>query len=290
MDLEQDLHGNPHNVDFDGAASVIDVILLVNHIVDPTGHPLGSDARQAADVAPAPDGDGVLDAADLVRLVAFILGTDAPGKTAAGSVLATVGTAREEADGWWMPVTFSGEGLAAGQFALDLDGADWRDAAPRIDADGSVSSAVHVAGDRLRMMLYDLDNALPATLTVDLPCDGPGAPRPAGLLTIDASGAALASSWSLPPAAGYVHVWPNPVASDAEIRFAPPRAGDYVLAVYDLRGRRVRALSAGDAGSAPGMLDWRGEDDAGRPLPDGIYMLRLESGGRAVTTKVLIAR
>jgi len=62
------------------------------------------------------------------------------------------------------------------------------------------------------------------------------------------------------------------------------------LAVYDLRGRRVRDLLEGvRAGGGHYAVPWDGRDDRGRPLPSGVYLYRLTAGrANAVRRMTLI--
>jgi hypothetical protein len=53
-------------------------------------------------------------------------------------------------------------------------------------------------------------------------------------------------------------------------------AADVDLRVLDLRGRRRRQLVRGPSG-AFGLVEWNGEDDAGRRLPSGPYLIALEA-------------
>lgn len=279
------------DVDGDGTPNVIDVVLLANYIIDETGHPLSAEQRARADVYPAGGGDGLLNVSDLTRVVAFILETDQPGKRLpATSVTVTLESPRQVDDAWWMPVQLAGSGLAAGQFALDLQGAGWRDAAPRVEAAGSVSTAAHAVGSRLRVLFYDLDNALPDALTLLLPCDGPGAASPAGLLLVDGAGEPLAAEFRSAVFAGELDVFPNPVGAAAEIRFAAPPGRPFSLAVYDLRGRRVRVLERGESLAEAGVIEWQGEDDRGRRLAGGLYVVRLVSGDRVLTRKMSLMK
>ena len=48
------------------------------------------------------------------------------------------------------------------------------------------------------------------------------------------------------------------------------------LRILDLHGRRRRQLHRGPSG-ARAVVDWDGEDDAGRPLPIGAYLVALEA-------------
>jgi hypothetical protein len=65
----------------------------------------------------------------------------------------------------------------------------------------------------------------------------------------------------------------------------------FTLDIFDLRGRRVRALLSGEL--APGLtsVTWDGRDDAGRPQPGGTYLARLSgAGGNVATVKIMLAK
>jgi len=76
-------------------------------------------------------------------------------------------------------------------------------------------------------------------------------------------------------------VSPNPARSQAKIRFTLPGEGPYSLRLYDAAGRMVADLGQAQ-GPAPTSFVW--EPDAG----PGVYFLRLEAGGRALTEKLVI--
>ncbi|MEZ4387985.1 MAG: FlgD immunoglobulin-like domain containing protein [Candidatus Krumholzibacteriia bacterium] len=82
---------------------------------------------------------------------------------------------------------------------------------------------------------------------------------------------------------------PNPCNPQTAFRFTLPAAAAVHLRVYDLAGRRVRTLAAGiplDAGLH--ALAWDGRDDAGRIVPSGVYLGRLEAGGQRLTARVAL--
>jgi hypothetical protein len=76
---------------------------------------------------------------------------------------------------------------------------------------------------------------------------------------------------------------PNPFTRSTRIECrVPPGAPRAWLAVFDLGGRRVRRLEPDGRGVA-----WDGTDDAGQPVPAGVYFLRLGPGDRRpITTPV----
>lgn len=57
----------------------------------------------------------------------------------------------------------------------------------------------------------------------------------------------------------------------------PTRNARIVAGVYDRAGRQVRLLASNEPAAAEGELIWDGRDQDGRPLPPGIYLVRLEA-------------
>jgi hypothetical protein len=78
-------------------------------------------------------------------------------------------------------------------------------------------------------------------------------------------------------------VRPNPFRSRASLSFALPGPRDVRFAVFDVTGRRVVSLVDGRLPAGEHRLSWDGRDGQGRPVPPGVYFLRLESpdGSRA---------
>lgn len=83
------------------------------------------------------------------------------------------------------------------------------------------------------------------------------------------------------PAAS-VTVTPNPAGPREATEFAwtAARAGEHRLRVYDLKGRLVHAEAA-TVGTGPARLRWSGRDDAGQPVPAGVYFYSLERPGQS---------
>ncbi|MBU1071974.1 CapA family protein, partial [bacterium] len=93
----------------------------------------------------------------------------------------------------------------------------------------------------------------------------------------------------LPPR---LSVSPNPFNPLTTIRLELPRAGaaDATVAIHDLRGRRVALLHRGPLRGEIAALVWKGRDDRGRALPSGIYLVRAEMDGQAVSRKITLVR
>ena len=87
---------------------------------------------------------------------------------------------------------------------------------------------------------------------------------------------------------------PRPLASAIEAmsagRWDVAQAGMVELKIFDLAGRLVKTVHAGFA--APGGYEfvWRGEDDGGRRVASGTYLVRLVAGTTVLTEKAVLVR
>jgi subtilisin family serine protease len=93
------------------------------------------------------------------------------------------------------------------------------------------------------------------------------------------------------PAARLI-VAPNPAVGASEIRWTLPAEAARApaeLAVFDVGGRRIRTLWAGEA-VARGRAAWDGRDENGRLVPTGIYFARLETAAGTVGARVVRIR
>lgn len=83
---------------------------------------------------------------------------------------------------------------------------------------------------------------------------------------------------------------PNPFNPRTTIAFELPHSARARLTVMDLRGRHVATVAdrAFDAGRHEAT--WAGLDDAGRAVPSGPYLCRLQAGGHEAVSKLLLLR
>lgn len=96
-----------------------------------------------------------------------------------------------------------------------------------------------------------------------------------------------------PPAAAAARLVasPNPCNPHTTFRFTLPTAAIVEMNVYDLAGRRLRTLAAASPrGAGPHAMLWDGRDDAGRSVPSGVYLGRLEAGTLRATARVVVVR
>ncbi len=112
-----------------------------------------------------------------------------------------------------------------------------------------------------------------------------------GAFGLGCSGQTEVPETELPPAFFLAQNVPNPFNPKTAIRFGLPDAAEVTLAIYDLSGRRLRALLT-RVPYAAGFhrVDWDGTDDAGRRLASGMYICRLSAGGRQQMHKMTLVK
>ena len=83
---------------------------------------------------------------------------------------------------------------------------------------------------------------------------------------------------------------PNPFRGMTNVSWNLPRAAFVTVDVYDVRGRRVAALSPGFSDAGRGSLAWDGRASSGARVAPGAYFVRWEADGRTAGEKVLHLR
>ena len=85
--------------------------------------------------------------------------------------------------------------------------------------------------------------------------------------------------------------YPNPFNPMTRISFTTRDNEPVTVAIYDLRGRKIRTL-AHEAVYGPGLhiLGWDGRDDEGQAQASGGYIVRVAGGDQIVNHKMLLAR
>ena len=72
--------------------------------------------------------------------------------------------------------------------------------------------------------------------------------------------------------------YPNPFNPTTKITFQLPEASQVNLTVYDVVGREVTTLVRDQMEAGTYEVEWDGRDSAGRVLPSGLYLYRIEAG------------
>jgi hypothetical protein len=84
--------------------------------------------------------------------------------------------------------------------------------------------------------------------------------------------------------------YPNPFNPSITVRLYIPKGSDLDLAVYDVKGRKVRSLHTGGISSGWHTMVWDGRDDAGRGQASGMYFLRGANAGEVSVQKVTLVK
>lgn len=92
-----------------------------------------------------------------------------------------------------------------------------------------------------------------------------------------------------PTATATLSAAPNPLNPATVIRYTVSAAGPVRLTIHDIAGRRVATLVEGNRDAGEHVATWRGRDASGRPLPSGVYLLRLVTGGEVVGGRLTLA-
>ncbi len=73
----------------------------------------------------------------------------------------------------------------------------------------------------------------------------------------------------------------NPSRDEQWIEAQSPSEGWQELTIFDLAGRAIRRLDAGERPAGARSVSWNGRDDSGRKAPAGVYRARFTGAGRS---------
>ncbi|MCA9727861.1 MAG: S8 family serine peptidase, partial [Candidatus Eisenbacteria bacterium] len=83
---------------------------------------------------------------------------------------------------------------------------------------------------------------------------------------------------------------PNPFTGATTIRYRLATAAEVRISIFDAGGRRVRRVFEGTATPGAHAIEWTGDDDAGRPAPAGVYLVRFETEDFRADRKIIRTR
>jgi hypothetical protein len=87
-----------------------------------------------------------------------------------------------------------------------------------------------------------------------------------------------------------VIAYPSPFHRDVTIAVDSPAAAAATALAYDVRGRPVRRLWSGTLAVGRTLVRWDGNDDRGRPVPSGVYFVRVTANGASQVSKIVRVR
>jgi hypothetical protein len=83
---------------------------------------------------------------------------------------------------------------------------------------------------------------------------------------------------------------PIPSRGQVAIRYDLPSTASVVLEIFDPSGALVRRFVQESQPSGSHEIRWNGRDGAGRAVPSGVYMSRIEMDGRVMKGRVVLTR
>jgi len=89
------------------------------------------------------------------------------------------------------------------------------------------------------------------------------------------------------PSVSGIRAFPNPFGENAGIEFETSGKGRTTLAVYNIRGQKVRLLADTQLPKGKHRYSWDGKDSSGTAVSSGIYFLRLNEPGRSETIRLV---
>ncbi len=83
---------------------------------------------------------------------------------------------------------------------------------------------------------------------------------------------------------------PNPFNPSTAVYFELPESRKAELIIYSISGQKVRTLVSGRLSAGNHSVVWDGRDDNGNPVSSGVYLSRLECGGRTAASRMLLLK
>lgn len=92
------------------------------------------------------------------------------------------------------------------------------------------------------------------------------------------------------PAQINLSAYPNPFRISTTIKFTHTFAAQEHIEIYNLKGQLVRTLDIKKGAGNISSVLWQGEDETGKKLTSGIYLLRLSNGENNSTHKLMLLK
>ena len=88
------------------------------------------------------------------------------------------------------------------------------------------------------------------------------------------------------------YIYPNPARKQAVIRYEINKAEDIEIKIYDVRGRKIWAKERKGEEVRIGVNyeKWGLEDEGGREVSNGVYIVKVKGGDKEITKKIAVVR
>lgn len=97
----------------------------------------------------------------------------------------------------------------------------------------------------------------------------------------------------MPPAAPFelLQNHPNPFNPSTRISFKiSDHSPSYTLAIFNLKGQKVKTLASGYLEKGSHLAVWDGTDESGQNVSSGVYHYRLSNGSQSQTKRMVLMK
>ena len=84
--------------------------------------------------------------------------------------------------------------------------------------------------------------------------------------------------------------FPNPFNPSVSIELVLELSGNYDLAIYNLKGERIKNWGSVQLDARKHILSWNGMDEYGNSSPSGVYFFTVEGNKKSKHRKLLLMR
>jgi flagellar hook assembly protein FlgD len=84
--------------------------------------------------------------------------------------------------------------------------------------------------------------------------------------------------------------YPNPFNPTTTISFSLPAEENIEVAIYNIKGQKVKTLYSGIAEEGKHTVIWNGKDENEKSVSSGIYFYKLKAGKQEMTRKMLLLK
>ncbi|MCB5255195.1 MAG: FlgD immunoglobulin-like domain containing protein [Candidatus Cloacimonetes bacterium] len=84
--------------------------------------------------------------------------------------------------------------------------------------------------------------------------------------------------------------YPNPFNPTTTIAYSVPQTGMTTVKVFNLKGQMINTLVNKEVAAGSQTVTWNGTDASGNAVASGLYFVRVENSGKAVTRKMLLSK
>jgi hypothetical protein len=101
---------------------------------------------------------------------------------------------------------------------------------------------------------------------------------------------ATQSTLNLPTELTLLPNYPNPFNQETTLTYSLPEAAEVELAIYNVRGRKVKALVQDYVPAGMQTFRWDGRNHYNQDVSSGVYLVRLRVLGRLLNQKIILLK